>query len=114
MPSSRWAAREAAPDSVTDWATIVGADFAAPGAASDHVDGLVPGWVVRPAGVGEVQAVVRAGPRLVASGLGEGGRTGFAAGRTERESASIFAAAATEPDLLRGVKVRKAATVPAC
>lgn len=70
MPSSRWAAREAAPDSVIDWATIVGADFAAPGAASDHVDGLVPGWVVRPGGVGEVQAVVRAGPRLVASGLG--------------------------------------------
>ena len=31
MPSSRWAAREAASDSVIDWATIVGADFAARG-----------------------------------------------------------------------------------
>ena len=51
----RWAAREAASDSVIDWATIVGADFAAPGAASDHVDGS-PGWVA-PGGVDEVQAV---------------------------------------------------------
>jgi len=55
---------------VIDWATIVGAEFATRGADGDHVDGVVPGWVVRPAGVGEVQAVVRSGARLVASGLG--------------------------------------------
>jgi glycolate dehydrogenase FAD-binding subunit len=55
---------------VIDWATIVGAEFAARGAAGDHVDGVVPGWVVRPAGIDEVQVVARSGACLVASGLG--------------------------------------------
>jgi len=70
MPSSSWAAREAAHDAVIDWTAIVGADFAARGGPGDHVDGLVPDWVVRPADVGEAQAAVRTGARLVASGLG--------------------------------------------
>jgi glycolate oxidase FAD binding subunit len=70
MPSSSWAAREAAPDAVIDWTAIVGADFAARGGPGDQVDGLVPDWVVRPADVGEAQAAVRTGARLVASGLG--------------------------------------------
>jgi glycolate oxidase FAD binding subunit len=55
---------------LTDWAAIVGGDFAAPGGPSDQIDGVVPPWVVRPGGVAEVQAVVRAGAPLVASGLG--------------------------------------------
>jgi glycolate oxidase FAD binding subunit len=70
MPFSSSAVPEAARGPVIDWKSIVGADFVARGAADDHVDGLVPGWVVRPAGVAEAQAVVRAGARLVASGLG--------------------------------------------
>jgi len=55
---------------VTDWATIVGDDFAAPGGTDDRVDGVVPRWVVRPGSVAEVQAAVRSGDALVASGLG--------------------------------------------
>jgi glycolate oxidase FAD binding subunit len=55
---------------VTDWATIVGADFAAPGGPDDRVDGVTPRWVVRPGSVAEVQAVVRSGDPLVACGLG--------------------------------------------
>ena len=55
---------------MTDWATIVGDDFAAPGGPDDRVDGVVPRWVVRPGSVAEVQAVVRSGDALVASGLG--------------------------------------------
>jgi glycolate oxidase FAD binding subunit len=55
---------------VTDWAEIVGRDFVAPGTLDDHVDGVVPDWVVRPGSVAEVQAAVRAGAALVASGLG--------------------------------------------
>jgi glycolate oxidase FAD binding subunit len=55
---------------VTDWATIVGNDFAAPGGADDRIDGVTPRWVVRPGSVAEVQAAVRSGDALVASGLG--------------------------------------------
>jgi glycolate oxidase FAD binding subunit len=55
---------------VTDWAGIVGRDFAAAGGPDDRVDGLLPAWVVRPGGIAEVQAVVRAGSPLVACGLG--------------------------------------------
>jgi glycolate dehydrogenase FAD-binding subunit len=55
---------------VIDWPGIVGRDFAAAGGPDDRVDGIVPAWVVRPAGVAELQEVVRAGARLVASGLG--------------------------------------------
>ena len=55
---------------VTDWATIVGNDFAAPGGPDDGIDGVVPRWVVRPGSVAEVQAAVRSGDALVASGLG--------------------------------------------
>ena len=55
---------------MTDWATIVGDDFAAPGGPDDRVDGVVPRWVVRPGSVAEVQAAVRSGDALVASGLG--------------------------------------------
>ncbi len=56
------------------WAAIVGAPHATPGGAADAVDGVVPAWVVRPGGVGEVQACVReaaaTGAALVASGAG--------------------------------------------
>jgi glycolate oxidase FAD binding subunit len=59
---------------VTDWGDIVGAENARRGAAPDAVDGVVPGWVVRPGSVGEVQACVRAtaaaGLTLVPTGLG--------------------------------------------
>jgi glycolate oxidase FAD binding subunit len=55
---------------LTDWAAIVGGDFAAPGGPSDQVDGIVPLWVARPGSVADVQTVVRAGAPLVASGLG--------------------------------------------
>src|SRR5262249_60042239 len=55
---------------VSDWATIVGDDFAAPGGPDDRVDGVVPRWVIRPGSVAEVQAAVRSGGALVASGLG--------------------------------------------
>jgi glycolate oxidase FAD binding subunit len=55
---------------LTDWAAIVGADFAAPGGPSDRVDGDTPPWIVRPGGVADVQAVVGANRPLVASGLG--------------------------------------------
>jgi glycolate oxidase FAD binding subunit len=55
---------------VIDWRATVGAEFAAPGAPDDHVDGVVPAWVVRPGGVDQVQTVVRSGAPLVASGLG--------------------------------------------
>lgn len=55
---------------MTDWAAIVGAEFAAPGGAPDRVDGVTPPWVVRPGDAAEVQGVVRAGAPLVAAGLG--------------------------------------------
>jgi len=55
---------------VTDWTGIVGRDFAVAGGPNDRVDGIAPAWVVRPGTIAEVQAVVRSGSRLVASGLG--------------------------------------------
>jgi glycolate oxidase FAD binding subunit len=55
---------------VTDWAGIVGGEFATAGGPGVGVDGIVPGWVVRPGNLAEVQEVVRAGAALVASGLG--------------------------------------------
>ncbi|TMA36883.1 MAG: FAD-binding oxidoreductase, partial [Deltaproteobacteria bacterium] len=59
---------------VIDWGGLVGAAWAAPGRADDAVDGAVPAAVVRPGGVEEVQAVVRAAAEgrqaLVASGRG--------------------------------------------
>jgi glycolate oxidase FAD binding subunit len=55
---------------VTDWAEIVGHDFVAPGGPDDRVDGITPGWVIRPGNVAEIQAVVRSGAALAASGLG--------------------------------------------
>jgi len=59
---------------VTDWGALVGPAWAAPGRADDAVDGVVPTSVVRPAGIEQVQAVVRAavGDRraLVPSGRG--------------------------------------------
>jgi glycolate oxidase FAD binding subunit len=55
---------------VTDWAEIVGNEFAAPGGPGDRVDGVLPTWVIRPGSVAEVQAAVRSGDALVASGLG--------------------------------------------
>lgn len=55
---------------MTDWPGIVGREFAAAGGPDDRVDGVVPGWVVRPGGVAEVQDAVRSGAALVASGLG--------------------------------------------
>ncbi|HEV7732339.1 MAG TPA: FAD-binding oxidoreductase [Candidatus Binatia bacterium] len=54
----------------TAWSDVVGAEFARPGRWEDAVDGVVPAWVLRPGTVAEVQAIVREGPALVASGLG--------------------------------------------
>jgi len=55
---------------VIDWAEIVGRDFVAPGSVDDQVDGVAPDRVVRPGTVAEVQAAVRTGAALVASGFG--------------------------------------------
>ena len=59
---------------MTDWGALVGPAWAAPGRADDAVDGVVPTSVVRPAGIEQLQAVVRAaaGDRraLVPSGRG--------------------------------------------
>ena len=59
---------------MSPWAGIVGAEHVFAGGPRDAVDGLVPACVVRPAGVAEVQACVRAaaaeGAALVATGLG--------------------------------------------
>ena len=57
-----------------DWGALVGPAWAAPGRADDAVDGVVPASVVRPAGIEQLQAVVRAAAdgrqALVASGRG--------------------------------------------
>ncbi len=55
---------------MTDWAALVGGGFATPGGPPDQVDGLTPGWVVRPGTVEAVRDVVRAGAPLIPSGLG--------------------------------------------
>ena len=57
-----------------DWGALVGPAWAAPGRADDAVDGVVPASVVRPAGIEQLQAVIRAAAdgrqALVASGRG--------------------------------------------
>jgi glycolate oxidase FAD binding subunit len=59
---------------VSRWVDIVGDANVRPGHAADAVDGVVPGWVVEPGNLGEVQACVRevasAGMALVVSGRG--------------------------------------------
>jgi glycolate oxidase FAD binding subunit len=55
---------------VNPWADIVGAANVTPGGPGDAVDALVPAHVVHPGSVAEVQACVRAGAALVASGRG--------------------------------------------
>ena len=56
------------------WTDVVGGAHARPGGPDDAVDGIVPGWVVRPGSVAEVQSCVRAaaagGFALIASGRG--------------------------------------------
>jgi glycolate oxidase FAD binding subunit len=52
------------------WADIVGAGHASAGTPGDAVDGVIPGAVVCPGTIPEVQDIVRAGGALVATGLG--------------------------------------------